>query len=79
MTLAKFCYYHQGYQSLATAAQVHSTSILGKSNRSLFGSNGGQLWANLRILGCPRKKSWDYGSLSAAGTGNLFPRFPTAR
>ena len=40
--LENFCCHYQRYQSLATAAQVHSTSILGKSNRSLFGSNGSQ-------------------------------------
>src|SRR5438034_3329564 len=53
--LANFCCYCQCYKSLATVARTHFTSILGKSNRRHFGSNGSQDWANLRILGCTTK------------------------
>src|SRR5438034_1971205 len=34
---------------------MHFTSILGKSNRRHFGSNGSHVCANLRILGCTPK------------------------
>ena len=53
--LANFRSYYQRYQSLATVARMHFTSILGKSNRRHFGSNGSHVCANLRILGCTRK------------------------
>src|SRR5438552_14313449 len=46
--LANFRSYYQRYQSLATVARIHFTSILGKSNRRHFGSNGSQVWTNLR-------------------------------
>ena len=46
--LANFRSYYQRYQSLATVARMHFTSILGKSNRRHFGSNGSQVWTNLR-------------------------------
>jgi len=51
-TMANFCCYHQRYQSLATVAHLHFTSIDGKINRAPFGSNGSHRRQN-------RIGSWD--------------------
>jgi len=71
--LENFCCHYQRYQSLATAAQVHSTSILGKSNRSLFGSNGSQVLADLQILGCTPKIILGTRELEWCREGELNP------
>jgi hypothetical protein len=45
-TMAQLCHYYQRYQSLATVAHLHLTSIIdiiGKINRSLSGSSGSQV------------------------------------